>query len=125
MVKEWFIFAGRDLRAAKALRALGAEYKNIVAFNCQQCVEKAIKGYLIFHKVRPPKTHSIKDLALMVAAIDNVLSKKLAKADKLTEYAVNYRYPDAEKEAMTVAKADTALKLAKKIYDDLWTKTDL
>jgi len=122
MVREWFIFAGRDLRAAKALRDLGAEYKNIIAFNCQQCVEKSIKGYLLFNKVRPPKTHSIGDLALMVAAFDPRLAKELSKADKLTDYAVAYRYPDAEKEAMTVAKADRALKIAQKIYDDLLSK---
>lgn len=119
MVKEWFIFAGRDLRAAKALRELGADYSNIVAFNCQQCVEKAIKGYLIFNRVRPPKTHSIGDLAVMVGAFDEKLSKELMKADKLTDYAVAYRYPDASKETMTSAKADGALKMAGKIHDAL------
>lgn len=119
MVKQWFIFAGRDLRAAKAVNELGAEYKNIVAFNCQQCVEKAIKGYLVFHNVRPPKTHTIKDLAKLVSEINSALGVKLAKADVFTQYAVVYRYPDAEKKPLTVKQVQAALKLAQKIYEEL------
>jgi len=119
MVKQWFTYAGRDLRAAKAILDIGSEYKNISAFNCQQSVEKAIKGYLVFKGVRPPKSHNIKDLAVLVNTIDPQLAKKLLKADILTKYAVVYRYPDAEKKAMTMAQARAALKLASNIYDDL------
>ena len=115
MVKEWFTFAGRDLRAAKAVYDLGPDYKNIAAFNCQQCVEKAIKGYLVFQNVRPPKTHAIKDLAKLVGEIDQQLGAKLAKAHVLTQYAVTYRYPDAEKKSLALKQTEAALKLAQKI----------
>ena len=123
MVKEWFTFAGRDLRAARAVYDLGPEYKNIAAFNCQQCVEKAIKGYLVFHNIRPPKTHAIKDLAKLVVNIDKTLGDKLAKAHVLTQYAVTYRYPDAEKKPLTLKQAESALKLAQKIFDQLLEAT--
>lgn len=123
MVKEWFTFASRDLRASKAVYDLGSEYKNIVAFNCQQCVEKAIKGYLVFHNVRPPKTHAIKDLANLVTEIDKVLGAKLAKANVLTQYAVTYRYPDAEKKPLTLKQTQSAMKMAQKIFDQLLEAT--
>ncbi len=123
MVKEWFVFAGRDIRAAKAVFDLGPDYKNIAAFNCQQCVEKAIKGYLVFHNIRPPKIHDIKDLAKLVFEIDKNLAEKLMKAEMLTQYAVTYRYPDAEKKPLTLKQAESALKLAQKILDLLLDNT--
>lgn len=119
MVKQWLTFASRDLRAAKAVHELGSEYKNIVTFNCQQCVEKAIKGYLVFHNVRPPKTHTIKELAKTVSEINPGLGKKLMKADVLTKYAVVYRYPDAEKRPLTVKQVTAALKMAERLYEAL------
>lgn len=70
MTKQWFVYASRDLRAASGILAMGPEYKNIAAFNCQQCVEKAIKGFLVFNGQRPPKSHSIKDLTALVGVID-------------------------------------------------------
>jgi HEPN domain-containing protein len=124
MVKQWFTFAIRELKAAKAVRSLGAEYKHIVAFNSQQCVEKAIKGYLVFHDVRPPKTHSIKDLAKLVIGIDKRLGTKLLRAEKLTKYAVSYRYPDAERKPLTLKNADSALKMAQRLYDELLTHVE-
>jgi len=105
MTKQWFTYASRDLRAAKAILAMGSEYKNISAFNCQQSVEKAIKGFLVFNGIRPPKSHSIKDLAKFVEELDAQLAKKLAKADILTKYAVVYRYPDAEKKNLVQTEA--------------------
>lgn len=93
MTKQWFVYASRDLRAASGVFAMGSEYKNIAAFNCQQCVEKAMKGFLVYNEQRPPKSHSIKDLAALVSTIDSKFAKKLVKADILTKYAVVYRYP--------------------------------
>ena len=124
IVKQWFTYAIRDLKAAKAIREMGPEYKSIVAFNCQQCVEKSIKGFLVFHGLRPPKTHTIKDLAHAIAQIDGSLAKKLHKADKLTKFAVAYRYPDAEKKPLTLKETDSALKLAQAIFDDLLARVD-
>lgn len=116
IVKQWFAYAGRDLRAAQALFDLSSEYKSFVAFSCQQCVEKSIKGYLVFHGVRPPKTHALKDLAEAVAAVDPKLSNKLKKANKLTKFAVAYRYPDTEKKPLTTKQVNSALKMAKQIF---------
>lgn len=122
MTKQWFTYAARDLRAGQAILQMGSEYKNISAFNCQQSVEKAIKGFLVFNGVRPPKSHSIKDLAKFVENIDSQLAKKIAKADILTKYAVVYRYPDAEKKPLTMRQARAAIKLATELYELLRTK---
>ena len=117
IIKQWFVYAGRDLRAAKALRDLGSDQSGAVTFHCQQCVEKAVKGYLVFHGVRPPKIHVIGDLADLVQKIDPAIGKKVRKAKRLTDYAVAFRYPEAERRPLTIRDADSALKLAQKIYD--------
>lgn len=96
---------------------LSKEFKNISAFNCQQGVEKAIKGFLVFHGVRPPKTHSIKELAKFVEPIDAKLVKKLTKAEILTKYAVVYRYPDAEKKPLTLKQVNSAIKLSNQLFE--------
>lgn len=119
MTKQWFTYASRDIRAAKAILEMGSEFKNIASFNCQQGVEKAIKGYLVFNGVRPPRSHSIKDLSKLVESLDPKLAKKLAKAEILTKYAVIYRYPDAEKKPLTLKQAHSAVKLSKQLFDQL------
>lgn len=119
MVKQWFTYASRDIRAAKALLDLEPEYKSIAAFNCQQCIEKAIKGYLVFHGIRPPKSHAIDYLAKLVMKIDKDLGANLKKAHILTKYAVAYRYPDSAKKPLTTKQAQSSLKLATKLYNIL------
>lgn len=117
MVKLWFTYAIRDLKVAKLSLERGSEFKNISAFHAQQCVEKVAKGFLAKHKVRFQKTHDIEKLGNDVLQIDPALGKLFLKAKKLNAYAVAYRYPDAEKKPLTVAKARSAVKQAHTIYD--------
>lgn len=119
MTRQWFTYASRDIRAAIAILEMGNEFKNIAAFNCQQGVEKVIKGYLVFNGVRPPKSHSIKELSKLVENLDPKLAKKLAKAEILTKYTVVYRYPDAEKKPLTLKQVRSAIKLSNQLFEQL------
>lgn len=118
MVRQWFKYARTDLNMAKASLELSSDYKNISAFHSQQCAEKAIKGYLAFKKIRFQKTHNISQLLDEIDKLDARLGKNLSKAKILTTYAVTYRYPDAERKPLTVAKAKTAIKIAEKVFED-------
>lgn len=118
MVKLWFTYAARDLKAAKNTLVHGAEFKNISAFHSQQCAEKAVKGFLAHHKIRFSKTHDLESLSKDVAQIDSILAKQVFKLKNMNDYAVAYRYPDAEKRPMTVARAKTAIINAEKIYTE-------
>lgn len=118
LVNNWFKFAARDLKMAQHSLTYGSEYKNISAFHSQQCAEKAIKGFLAFNKIRFSKTHDLVKLAAEVAPIDANLSKLIIKSKGLTDYAVFYRYPDAEDKELTMKKARDAIKFAQKIYDE-------
>jgi HEPN domain-containing protein len=100
-----------------ALQDFGSQFKNGIAFAAQQCVEKALKGYLISRKQRPPKTHDIELLGKIVSESHQGLGQMAIKAKILTEYAVVYRYPDAEKKPITLAQAKAAVRKAQQIYD--------
>jgi HEPN domain-containing protein len=118
LVKQWFKYAATDLKVAKNSLIFSAEFKAISAFHSQQCAEKAIKGYLLHHKVRFPKSHDIGTLIDLVENIDAELSKKIRKSEVLTEYAVSYRYPEeTERSQMTAAKAKSAIKLAEMVLE--------
>jgi len=92
-----FLKAKEDLITAKYLLD-GFNYHNlelnleIVFFHFQQCVEKLIKTYLDFNKIKFPHTHDLKDLINIlednnINFIDNIDFIVL-----LTQYAVEGRY---------------------------------
>lgn len=116
-VRQWIKYARTDLNMAKTTLDISSQYKNGAAFLAQQCAEKIVKAYLTFKKVRTPKTHDMEFLIKEVAKIDAVLAKKISNADSLTIYAVTYRYPDAERKPLTVAKAKVAIKVAEKVFE--------
>lgn len=116
-VRQWLKYAATDLRLSQTSIDFSAEFKAIAAFHAQQCAEKAIKAYLTHHKVRFPKSHDIEALVEFVKQVDAPLAKKLEKCKALTIYAVTYRYPDAERKPLTLAKVRAAIKLAKSAYD--------
>lgn len=117
MVKLWFTYAARDLKITAHSLAFGPEYKNISAFHSQQCAEKAIKGLLSHHRIRFTKTHDLEKLSEDAVQVDAKIAKLVLKNKILSEYAVFYRYPDAEKKALTLAQARSAVSRARLIYD--------
>jgi HEPN domain-containing protein len=95
MTKMWFGKSARDLRTAKLLLAQNSEdFWEPIVFHGQQCAEKAIKGFLTFHKIRFDKTHDMETLINLVAKVSVLVSEDLEEAKTLTKYAVAYRYPE-------------------------------
>jgi hypothetical protein len=60
----------------------------------------------------------------MVQQIDNPLGLRLKQAQRLSKYAVVYRYPDAETKPLTIRQVDSAVRIAQKIYDELLLLSD-
>jgi HEPN domain-containing protein len=58
--KRWLVFAREDLRMAEL--ALAEGIFNQACFHGQQCVEKALKGWLAGRGQVPPRTHRMADL---------------------------------------------------------------
>ena len=70
-------------------------FQNVPAGVCQQCGEKYLKAFLIFHGKEVPRTHSIAALLSECIEIDGDF-QALGEigADKLTDFAVDIRYGD-------------------------------
>ena len=58
LVRQWFDKATADFEAAEQLSTQGGRFREIVAFHCQQAVEKYLKALLVQRQVEFPKTHA-------------------------------------------------------------------
>lgn len=112
LVEQWLQKAERDLDAAVHLLNEGDRFREIIAFHCQQAVEKYLKAFLVRHQLEFPKTHDIKKLLTLVATIEISLAETLCEADTLTPFGVEVRYPNeapellpgGERKALDVAR---------------------
>jgi HEPN domain-containing protein len=59
-VRQWLEYADEDLRLARHGLTLstGCPYR-LIAYHAQQCVEKYIKAYLVYHEIDFPYSHNI------------------------------------------------------------------
>ncbi len=89
---EWLEKANKDYKSAITLLDKNENdlYEN-VAFHCQQCVEKYLKGFLAYHNKEINRTHSIEKILKQCQVIEDFSSVK--NSIKLTVFAVNLRYP--------------------------------
>ena len=67
---DWLYYAAIDMRAAKLLLDDPRCY-NVVAFHSQQCIEKALKGYLLWRKHRLYDGHNLPFLCKQAMAEDD------------------------------------------------------
>jgi HEPN domain-containing protein len=122
VAQEWFSYARRDLVAANFNLSGSDELLTFAGFLAQQTVEKAIKGYLIFHGKKISKTHNLAFLIQKVKEVDEELARLLLKMDDLTDFAVKYRYPDAPIKEVTRSDIKAAVEVAQSVYDLILTK---
>jgi len=89
LIKEWFGFASNDLYAAVHLfETMHNKPLEIICYHCQQAVEKAIKGFLIYHDVEPPYIHDLEKLRLMCEEHDASFAMLSEPCRKLTAYVL-------------------------------------
>ncbi|MCL1822931.1 MAG: HEPN domain-containing protein [Oscillospiraceae bacterium] len=65
----------------------------IVCYHCQQSVEKIIKAFLIYSRVKPEKTHDLESLNDRCKIIDKSFKKIDEKCIRLNAYSSQPRYP--------------------------------
>ena len=94
-IKEWLLLADGDLKTAEDELRMKEAVTNAICFHAQQCVEKCLKAYLTSVNQPFGKTHDIAELVELAKKSDREFETlyKL-KANKLTRYAVEVRYPD-------------------------------
>jgi len=107
-------YADEDLRVTELVASLSSNIPyRFIAYHSQQCAEKYIKAYLLYHDVDFPYTHNISTLIeLCLPFVD--LNEKLASAKELSKYAVAVRYP-TDYLTLTKREAIRLTKIANKV----------
>jgi len=93
MTRQWIMLANDDLRLAQFILDDDDPICWASAFHSQQCAEKALKAFLTFHDIRAKKTHEIDYLLELCCRVNPDFEQFKQTAGKLTEYAVDSRYP--------------------------------
>lgn len=94
-VKKWVAKAENDLKVAEYLISAKEPITDALCFHTQQCVEKYLKAFLVYHDRAYRKTHNIAELLELCIRIDAEF-KELEKLNvhELTVYATELRYPE-------------------------------
>jgi len=110
-----FVLPDIDKRCRVPLESLG--------FHAQQCVEKALKGYLTMHQVSFQRRHDLSYLLDLCVPFDEDFAQFYASADELTPYAVEFRYPDA---LLSISSNHvwTIIEIAERIYTFVLTRLE-
>ena len=120
-VQQWLKKADLDLQAARLLCAGELDDYFVSGFHAQQAVEKYIKAFLVRYQIEFPKTHDIGRLRQLVARQDATLAERLERADVLTPYGVDMRYPEAF-EVILQKQAEQAVALAEWVKAEILTE---
>lgn len=113
-VFKWIEYADEDLRVTEIVFSLSSNVPyRIIAYHSQQCAEKYLKAFLLYHDVDFPYTHNISTLIELCMPFVN-LNDKLNTAKELSKYAVAVRYPT---DYLTLNKKETIrlIKIANKV----------
>lgn len=118
-VSQWIEHADEDLRLARhALRLKSGCPYRLIAYHAQQCAEKYLKAYLVFHRIDFPYTHDISRL-LELCAEHAGWPETLQDAKRLTSFSITTRYPGLGK-IVTKAEAVRAIDIASHVREVVW-----
>jgi len=91
-VEDWILLADKDLNAAELIIKENYSLTNIVAFHCQQSIEKYLKAFIIEEGLSLVKTHDLIKLNGMINEIKD-LGINENKLMILNEVYIDSRYP--------------------------------
>jgi len=112
---EWLEKAGRDLKSAKVLKQNDCG-NDIVAFHCQQTIEKALKGYLLKQIGQVVEGHSLIYLCKKSSNY-NIEFKKLVKdCAFVNQYYIETRYPADIPLEVSDDEANECISIAEEIF---------
>lgn len=125
LVKLWIRKAENDLVAAEHLLTVRPHTPyDTICFHAQQCAEKYLKAFLVFHGIEFGKTHDLEELTGLASEIDESFLELKDESRWLTDYAVEVRYPMLMEEPKE-EEARSAIRIAIKIKELVLNKLHL
>jgi HEPN domain-containing protein len=123
-VSRWLTKAGNDLLTAETMLAAAQPTPDTICFHAQQCMEKCLKAFLVWHDQDFEKIHDLVPLLELCIPFDSTFETFRECAILLTDYAVEARYPDEWRE-IPVDEAREAVAHAKRFSDFVKDRIDL
>ena len=111
--EDWLRRAKGNLARAKQSKPKDAFWEDL-CFDAQQAAEKAIKAVLVLRQLEFRKTHDLRGLLSLLDSSGYPIPEEIRKADELTDYAVETRYPGLS-EPVGVSEYRDAVDLAQAV----------
>ena len=115
LVSEWLRKAELDLQTVDRLCS-EETFRDIVAFHAQQAAEKYLKALLTRHQIEFPKTHELRRLLELLAAVEAQLGDRLEGIKWLEPFGVEIRYPGDRPDTLP-GDEERARELAHRVRD--------
>ncbi len=112
---KWLEKALSDLQTARLIKTYDGDYY-AVAFHCQQAIEKALKGWLLFKSGRHYDGHNLTYLCRQAAQLDSNFTEYLDESAALNSYYIETRYPTDLPFEITEQEILTVLRMAEDIF---------
>lgn len=113
---KWLEKALSDLQSARILLTWSGD-PMAVAFHCQQAIEKALKGYLLFRIGRHFDGHNLTFLCRQAAQCDPHFSEYLPQSAALNNYYIETRYPTDLPFTITEAQIHNVMTMAEDMFN--------
>ena len=113
---DWIYHAWLDRLAARELSAYPKLYL-VSAFHCQQCIEKALKGFLLFKSHHLPDGHNLTWLCKQCALLDENFIDWIDESATLNRYYIETRYPADIPLEIGEADLDSLVEMSSVIMD--------
>lgn len=113
--KDWLDKAERDIKSAKILKDHDCG-NDVVAFHCQQSVEKSLKAYLISKEEGIVSGHSLIYLCKLSEKHNSEFKKYIKDCGFLNQYYIETRYPADNPLIVSDYEAEECIEIADKVY---------
>jgi HEPN domain-containing protein len=113
---DWMYHAEQDLMAARALSRRADLFEPAV-FHCQQAVEKALKGFMLYKSRRLFDGHNITWLCKQAALTDAAFTPFIEKTAELNKFYIEARYPADIPTIIDGESAQSALQCAEGVAE--------
>lgn len=114
--EDWIEMARKDLRGAKVLHE-ATEVEELVAFHCQQAVEKYLKAFLIKETGILHSGHYLMGLLKRCYQIDENFREFIPQVTFLNSYYIETRYPAAGGLIVDEEDAEQCIEYASQVLD--------
>ena len=112
----WIKKAEADWFGARQLDAEKHRVNDVICFHCQQTMEKYLKALLQEIGEPVPRTHDLEKLLDLLLPHDSTLRGLRRSLTSLSQYAVDFRYPDM---SSTTRQSKSALRATERIREKL------